>query len=243
MQALALAESRPYNILRNNCIHFADAMTRLLTGGAVRSAPLVYDLVAGQVPPVDPPVVLMAQAMLQLPWTCAVDGSSLYQAMVLGDKAPQVSDAAAGQLTAGTAPSPASAPAAPAPLANPAAMLSALLTALPAAAPAPAPVPSQMAGLQHGAALLGALLSAVQGRGAGAPGAALLPTVCLAGGVVGSQAPSGNSTGPGAINTAAGDSTVAATGVDEQTAAVAVGATQGAASAAVVPEVKATSAV
>lgn len=127
VQALSLAESRPYHILRNNCIHFADAMVRLLTGGSVRSAPLIYDLVCGEVPAVDPPVVLLAQAMLQLPWTTAVDGTPLYQALVLGAKTPTEGDATAHQPASATPVAPSSV-AAPEALMDPAALLSSLMT-------------------------------------------------------------------------------------------------------------------
>ena len=68
-QALAFAESRPYHALRNNCIHFADFCVRVLTGGAVRGAPLLYDLICGTVLPApDPPMLVMMQMMLQMPW-------------------------------------------------------------------------------------------------------------------------------------------------------------------------------
>ncbi|GIL61590.1 hypothetical protein Vafri_16028 [Volvox africanus] len=67
-QLIAFAESRPYNALRNNCIHFADTLVRVLTAGAVRSAPLLYDMSCGSIPVVDNPMLLMMQLMLRMPW-------------------------------------------------------------------------------------------------------------------------------------------------------------------------------
>ena len=48
-QALRFAEGRPYQALLNNCIAFADFAVRVLTGGAVRSAPLLFDALVGRV--------------------------------------------------------------------------------------------------------------------------------------------------------------------------------------------------
>lgn len=48
-QALAFAEGNPYHALKSNCICFADFVVRVLTGGAVKCAPLIYDLLVGQV--------------------------------------------------------------------------------------------------------------------------------------------------------------------------------------------------
>lgn len=48
-QALAHAQAGAYNALRSNCIAFADYAVRVLTGGAVRGAPLAFDLLVGQV--------------------------------------------------------------------------------------------------------------------------------------------------------------------------------------------------
>ena len=49
MQALDFAQSLPYHALKTNCIAVADFVVRVLTGGAVRSAPLIYDRVVGEV--------------------------------------------------------------------------------------------------------------------------------------------------------------------------------------------------
>ncbi|GLI66386.1 hypothetical protein VaNZ11_010177 [Volvox africanus] len=81
-QLIAFVESRPYNALRNNCIHFADALVRVLTAGAVRSAPLLYDMSCGSVPAVDNPMLLMMQLMLRIPWFSVVDGSPLAAAFL-----------------------------------------------------------------------------------------------------------------------------------------------------------------
>jgi hypothetical protein len=42
-------EGTRYHALRNNCIAFADFIVRVLTGGAVRGAPLIFDALVGQV--------------------------------------------------------------------------------------------------------------------------------------------------------------------------------------------------
>ncbi|GLC68606.1 hypothetical protein PLESTF_000713400 [Pleodorina starrii] len=81
-QLVCFAESRPYHALTNNCIHFADAAVRLLTAGAVRGAPLLYDIKCGSVPAVDNPMLLMMQLMLRMPWFLVVDGSPLTAAFL-----------------------------------------------------------------------------------------------------------------------------------------------------------------
>lgn len=48
-QALDFAQAGRYHALRSNCIAFADYACRVLTGGAVRGAPLIFDLLVGQV--------------------------------------------------------------------------------------------------------------------------------------------------------------------------------------------------
>ncbi len=70
-QALAFAATRPYHALTNNCIHFADLAVRVLTNGAVRGAPLLYDMACGAVPSFDNPMLLMMQMMLRLSWWVA----------------------------------------------------------------------------------------------------------------------------------------------------------------------------
>ncbi|KAL6756726.1 hypothetical protein V8C86DRAFT_2643587 [Haematococcus lacustris] len=81
-QVLRCAEARPYNALTNNCIQFADALARILTGGAVCSAPLLYDLLAGTLPAVDHPMVMMMQMMTQTSWHSVCDGSRLYNSLL-----------------------------------------------------------------------------------------------------------------------------------------------------------------
>lgn len=49
LQALQFAGGTMYHALRNNCICFADFVVRVLTGGAVRGAPLIFDALVGQV--------------------------------------------------------------------------------------------------------------------------------------------------------------------------------------------------
>lgn len=56
-------------------VQFADAMVRLLTGGAVFGAPLAYDAAAGTVPPTDSPLLATLRAFMQLSW-CASPPSS-----------------------------------------------------------------------------------------------------------------------------------------------------------------------
>ncbi|EFJ51796.1 hypothetical protein VOLCADRAFT_87327 [Volvox carteri f. nagariensis] len=81
-QLIAFAESRPYHALRNNCIHFADVLVRVMTGTAVRGVTLLYDITCGSVPVVDNPMLLMMQLMLRMSWFyldrfVVVDGSPL----------------------------------------------------------------------------------------------------------------------------------------------------------------------
>lgn len=74
-QAITFAQGRKYHTLRGNCIQFADAMVRLLTGGAVFGAPLAYDAKAGSVPPVDSPLLPMLSMTMQLSWLDVCDGA------------------------------------------------------------------------------------------------------------------------------------------------------------------------
>lgn len=48
-QALRFAEGRRYHALRNNCLGFADFVVRVLTGGRVKNAPLIFDCLVGEV--------------------------------------------------------------------------------------------------------------------------------------------------------------------------------------------------
>mmetsp|Transcript_14992 Transcript_14992/g.45253 ORF Transcript_14992/g.45253 Transcript_14992/m.45253 type:complete len:405 (+) Transcript_14992:147-1361(+) len=74
-QAIEYAQGRQYHTLRGNCIQFADAMVRLLTGGAVFGAPLAYDAAAGTVPPTDSPLLATLRAFMQLSWVDVCDGA------------------------------------------------------------------------------------------------------------------------------------------------------------------------
>ena len=51
-QAIKFIEAGPYHALWRNCIHVADLLLRALTNGALRSGPLLYDLLAGKAPQV-----------------------------------------------------------------------------------------------------------------------------------------------------------------------------------------------
>lgn len=77
MQALQFAEARPYHALRNNCIAFADFAVRVLTGSTIKSAPLVFDIVAGKVPPQDSPLLAFLFMATQMTWFAICDGSRL----------------------------------------------------------------------------------------------------------------------------------------------------------------------
>ncbi|GAB4818448.1 hypothetical protein N2152v2_005494 [Parachlorella kessleri] len=81
-KALRFAERQPYQALRNNCIAFADFCVRVLTGGAVRSAPLIFDAVVGKVPPQDSPLLGFLYMTTQLTWFNVCDGSRLVEAFL-----------------------------------------------------------------------------------------------------------------------------------------------------------------
>jgi hypothetical protein len=76
-RALDFAESRPYHALARNCIAFADFAVRVLTGGRVRGAPLVFDLLCGTVPDADSPLLPLLHAMTRLTWFDVCDGGRL----------------------------------------------------------------------------------------------------------------------------------------------------------------------
>ena len=67
-QAVEFVQSRQYHAMLNNCIQNCDFLVRALTGGSVRSAPLVYDALCGRVPPQDNPMLLMFMLMTRLSW-------------------------------------------------------------------------------------------------------------------------------------------------------------------------------
>ncbi|KAG1655500.1 hypothetical protein FOA52_008519 [Chlamydomonas sp. UWO 241] len=70
-------EAGHYHALWRNCIHVADLLVRALTSGAVVSAPLLYDVLVGEVPASEPFALVMFQLIAQRHWFEAVDGSAL----------------------------------------------------------------------------------------------------------------------------------------------------------------------
>ena len=55
-QAVTFIESSDYHALWRNCIHAADLLLRVMTGGALINGPILYDLLAGEVPKVRPKI-------------------------------------------------------------------------------------------------------------------------------------------------------------------------------------------
>jgi hypothetical protein len=80
--ALEHAQRRPYHALRNNCIAFADAAVRVLTGGLVRGAPLLFDAFVGRVPDPDPPLLPLLAAVAGVTWFDICDGGRLMREML-----------------------------------------------------------------------------------------------------------------------------------------------------------------
>ena len=68
LQAVSFVESRLYNAFQNNCIQNTDFLVRVMTGGAVRNAPLIFDALCGHVPPQDNPMLLMFMLMTRMSW-------------------------------------------------------------------------------------------------------------------------------------------------------------------------------
>ncbi|EFN56517.1 expressed protein [Chlorella variabilis] len=81
-QALQFAGGTMYHALRNNCICFADFVVRVLTGGAVRGAPLIFDALVGQVPVADSPLLALLELTMQMSWHDVCDGSRLLHAFL-----------------------------------------------------------------------------------------------------------------------------------------------------------------
>ncbi|KAL4441079.1 hypothetical protein ABPG77_010510 [Micractinium sp. CCAP 211/92] len=81
-KALAFAEATPYHALKSNCICFADFAVRVLTGGAIKCAPLVFDLMVGQVPPVDSPLLALLGMTTGLSWQDVADGGRMLAAFL-----------------------------------------------------------------------------------------------------------------------------------------------------------------
>ena len=67
-QAMEFCSAKKYHVIHNNCIHACDFLVRVLTGGIVRSAPLIYDALCGDYPDVDPPMLMMLPLLMQKTW-------------------------------------------------------------------------------------------------------------------------------------------------------------------------------
>jgi len=76
-RAVGWMQARPYHAVTNNCLHFADALLRVLSDGAVQGACLLYDALCGAPPAAESPILLLMQLMLGRSWADAVDGSAL----------------------------------------------------------------------------------------------------------------------------------------------------------------------
>ena len=74
-QAMAFCGTKKYHVVHNNCIHACDFLVRVLTGGLVRSAPLIYDALCGEYPPIDPPMLMMLPLLMQKTWYGAASAS------------------------------------------------------------------------------------------------------------------------------------------------------------------------
>jgi len=81
-QACQFAVSQDYQPLFRNCSMFADFIVRLLTGGAVRSAPLIFDLVTGQAPVHDSPLTCAGLAHFGQSWFPFCDGTALMEQLL-----------------------------------------------------------------------------------------------------------------------------------------------------------------
>ncbi|KAG7667189.1 hypothetical protein NADE_003014 [Nannochloris sp. 'desiccata'] len=75
--ALTFACGKAYQVMKNNCISFADFCIRCLTGNRVKNAPLLFDYLVGEVPKVDSPLLPLLQMMTQMSWFDVTDGSRL----------------------------------------------------------------------------------------------------------------------------------------------------------------------
>jgi hypothetical protein len=80
VQAISFAESRPYNAITNNCIHFAEFMVHVLLEGRVAGAVHVYDVLCGSAPQQEIPMLLMLQMMMQMSWAAICDARMLLRA-------------------------------------------------------------------------------------------------------------------------------------------------------------------
>lgn len=80
--AVAFASARPYHAAANNCIAVADFLARVLTGGAVRGAPLVFDALVGCVPLADSTALAAASEAMGVTWFDIADGGRLTRAFL-----------------------------------------------------------------------------------------------------------------------------------------------------------------
>jgi hypothetical protein len=84
-QAIRFIESGPYHALFRNCIHAVDLLVRVLSGGHVINGPQLYDLIAGEVPRTDNPLMNVFQILLQRSWTDVCEASALVREMLIQD--------------------------------------------------------------------------------------------------------------------------------------------------------------
>ncbi|CAK0785920.1 hypothetical protein CVIRNUC_009133 [Coccomyxa viridis] len=89
-EAVSFVESRLYNAFLNNCIQNTDFLVRVLTGGAVRNAPLIFDALCGHVPPQDNPMLLMFMLMTRMSWFDVCDGGKVAAAYLEDHATPAV---------------------------------------------------------------------------------------------------------------------------------------------------------
>lgn len=75
--AMNFAAGKAYQVMKNNCIAFADFIVRCFTGNAVKNAPLLFDYLVGKVPEQDSPLLPLLQMMTQMSWFHITDGSRL----------------------------------------------------------------------------------------------------------------------------------------------------------------------
>lgn len=81
-RALGFLQAQRYSLLRTNCMSAADFLVRVLTLGRARNAPLAYDLLVGQVPAQDSPMVALMTLTLGLSWFEVCTGDALCRAFV-----------------------------------------------------------------------------------------------------------------------------------------------------------------
>eukprot|EP00884_Botryococcus_braunii_P022100 jgi/Botrbrau1/8574/Bobra.0359s0037.1 len=87
-QAIAFMEGRKYHAILNNCMQNSDFLLRVLTGGLVKDAPLVYDVLCGQVPERDSPLLLMFLLMTKMSWFQVCDGATQMAAFLQQHTSP-----------------------------------------------------------------------------------------------------------------------------------------------------------